>query len=39
MRLRNKKTGEIVDKSLFINYNSLAEINKEWEDYKEDNSL
>ena len=35
MRLRNKKTGEIVDKSLFINYNSLAELNEEWEDYEE----
>ena len=35
MRLRNKETGEIVDKSLFINYNSLAELNAEWEDYEE----
>lgn len=34
MRLRNKKTGEIADKSLFINYNSLSELNEEWEDYE-----
>lgn len=47
MRLRNKKTGEIVDKiypsdglcintgSSLYNYNSLAELNEEWEDCEE----
>lgn len=37
MRLRNKKTGEvvIVIDHLFDNYNSLAELNEEWEDYEE----
>jgi hypothetical protein len=45
MKLRNKKTGEIIEKfpdRFFINsgeqishYNSLAELNAEWEDYEE----
>jgi hypothetical protein len=50
MRLRNKKTGEIRDLTVFsekfyleeefgkgesIKYNTLAELNKEWEDYEE----
>lgn len=45
MKLRNKKTGEIIDlttKRLNINsgsknygFNSLAELNEEWEDYEE----
>lgn len=44
MKLRNKKTGEIVEPrkiGLAIysfterNYNSLAELNEEWEDYEE----
>ena len=45
MKIRNKKTGEIVDKfpeNIIINtgrqiynYNSLAELNEEWEDYEE----
>ena len=61
MKLRNKKTGEIVDafslgaeKSVWEkqgkhfklstddwckNYNSLAELNEEWEDYEEDELL
>lgn len=45
MKLRNKKTGEVADLSIFgieLNirkenqpiYNSLAELNEEWEDYK-----
>lgn len=41
MKLRNKKTGEIIeDKCLnyalddMKQYNSLAELNEEWEDYK-----
>ena len=44
MKLRNKKTGEIIDLDLIKNqddggwlwgeYNSLAELNEEWEDYK-----
>jgi hypothetical protein len=36
MKLRNKKTGEIVDGWAFVpaKYNSLAELNEEWEDYK-----
>lgn len=45
MKLRNKKTGEVVDLSIFgiqLNirkenqpiYRSLAELNAEWEDYK-----
>ena len=45
MKLRNKKTGEVVDLSIFgieLNirkenqpiYRSLAELNEEWEDYK-----
>ena len=46
MKLRNKKTGEIVslqgeltydDKvRLLTHYNSLAELNEEWEDYSEE---
>lgn len=43
MKLRNKKTGEIVIKHLAIKgnnqvaktYDSLADLNKEWEDYEE----
>lgn len=46
MRLRNKKTGEIVGLSIYgievhirkeeqPFYHSLAELNEEWEDYKE----
>ena len=43
MKLRNKKTGEIVIKHLAIKgnnevaktYDSLAELNAEWEDYEE----
>lgn len=38
MKLRNKKTGEIAeanDWNIIQEYNSLAELNKEWEDYKE----
>ena len=38
MKLRNKKTGEIVeatDFNIISDYNSLAELNEEWEDYKE----
>ena len=44
MKLRNKKTGEIVEPRKIgfeiysfneCNYNSLAELNEEWEDYKE----
>lgn len=45
MRLRNKKTGEIVELSIYgievhirkeeqPFYHSLAELNEEWEDYK-----
>ena len=47
MKLRNKKTGEIIDGGDYLNvyddldhqgkawhYNSLAELNKDWEDYK-----
>lgn len=44
MKLRNKKTGEIVDtgrgylsvpSSSYRTYHSLAELNEEWEDYEE----
>ena len=45
MKLKNKQTGEIIDKwpddfvvnsgSQIYNYNSLAELCEEWEDYKE----
>ena len=45
MKLRNKKTGKIIElatKRLNINtgyknygFNSLAELNEEWEDYEE----
>lgn len=42
MKLRNKKTGEIKELQEVIhqayqehNYNSLAELNEEWEDYEE----
>ena len=36
MKLRNKKTGEIVESWAFVSakYNSLTELNEEWEDYK-----
>jgi hypothetical protein len=36
MKLRNKKTGEVIIliDHTFDNYNSLAEVMKEWEDYK-----
>ena len=38
MKLRNKKTGEIVeatDFNIISDYNSLAELNADWEDYEE----
>lgn len=40
MKLRNKKTGETADYNefeydLLSTYNSLSELNEEWEDYKE----
>ena len=39
MKLRNKKTGKIIPIEIHNiagkNYNSLAEINEEWEDYEE----
>ena len=38
MKLRNRKTGEIVeatDFNIISDYNSLAELNSEWEDYEE----
>lgn len=37
MKLRNKKTGEavILIDHIFDNYESLAELNEEWEDYEE----
>ena len=38
MKLKNKKTGEIVeatDFNIMSDYNSLAELNEEWEDYEE----
>lgn len=38
MKLRNKKTGEITeanDWNIISDYNSLAELNAEWEDYEE----
>lgn len=38
MKLRNKKTGEIVeatDFNIISDYDSLAELNEEWEDYEE----
>ena len=45
MKLKNKKTGEVVEKfpetmvintgSQIYNYSSLAELNEEWEDYEE----
>ena len=39
MKLKNKKTGEIIDvfphkHSLLTQFNSLAELNEEWEDYE-----
>lgn len=35
MRLRNKKTGEINLGDLHLDdFNSLAELNEEWEDYE-----
>ena len=49
MKLRNKKTGEIIefdailpvkdvsgDSVAHLEYNSLSELNEEWEDYKSD---
>ena len=42
MKLRNKKTGEIVeatDFNIIADYNSLAELNAEWEDYEEPKEL
>lgn len=44
MRLRNKKTGEIIRfyDGISLNgedYDSLAELNEEWEDYKPDSPL
>ena len=37
MKLRNKKTGEINLGDLHLDdFNSLAELNEEWEDYEED---
>lgn len=40
MKLRNKKTGEIQDFNVIIHelnmFNSLAELNEEWEDYEEE---
>ena len=38
MKLRNKKTGEIFKVTYFniiSDYNTLAELNEEWEDYDE----
>ena len=37
MKVRNKKTGEVVIliDHIFDNYKNLAELNEEWEDYKE----
>ena len=39
MKLRNKKTGEVIDSlqrsELILDYGSLAELNAEWEDYEE----
>ena len=41
MKLRNKKTGEIIEHGIRVIgsdsniYNSLAELNEEWEDYEE----
>lgn len=36
MKLRNKKTGEVIIliDHIFDDYNNLAELNAEWEDYK-----
>lgn len=38
MKLRNKKTGEIRDVLIYVQggneFNSLAELNEDWEDYK-----
>lgn len=50
MKLRNKKTGEVEDLSIFgieLNirkenqpiYHSLAELNEEWEDYEPDEPI
>ena len=40
MKLRNKKTGEILDFNAVIHelnmFGSLAELNEEWEDYKKE---
>ena len=38
MKIKNKKTGEIVeatDFNIISEYNSLAELNEDWEDYEE----
>ena len=39
MKLKNKKTGEVIDSlqrsELILDYSSLAELNEEWEDYEE----
>lgn len=39
MKLRNKKTGKIIDPMIHTlggkEYNSLAELNEEWKDYEE----
>ena len=41
MKLKNKETGEVIDSlqrsELILDYNSLAELNEEWEDYEEPN--
>ena len=36
MKLRNKKTGEVIIliDHIFDNYSSLAELNEDWEDYQ-----
>jgi len=41
MKLRNKKTGEIIIliDHIFDNYKTLAELNEEWEDYEEPKEL
>ena len=37
MKLRNKKTGEIIETNILYvsKYETLAELNEEWEDYEE----
>ena len=42
MKLKNKKTGEIVeatDFNIIADYATLAELNEEWEDYEEPKSV